>query len=71
VALPSTLFLSRLRVAPATPTAPLAIDNLRYTTASLPPAADVPVPLPAVVIATLLVLGIGHRRAIRARSDVS
>jgi hypothetical protein len=60
VALPANLYLARLRVAPSSGAAPLALDNLRFTTAGVP--ADVPIPLPAVLAAVLVVVGGGYRR---------
>ena len=64
-ALASTLFVARLRIAPQPGTAALAVDNLRFTTAAAPAAADVPIPLPALLAAALLVLGGGYRRLVR------
>jgi hypothetical protein len=62
-ALPPTLFVARLRIAPVPGTGPLAVDNLRFTTAA--PTTDVPIPLPALLAAALLVVGGGYRRLSR------
>jgi hypothetical protein len=65
-ALPSALFLRTLRIAPTTTGAPLAIDNLRFTTATELAGADVPIPLPTLLAAALLVVGTGYRRLVAA-----
>jgi hypothetical protein len=62
VALPASLFLSRVRIAPTMAGAPLGVDNLRFTTAAAPATADVPIPLPALIAAALAVLAGGFRR---------
>jgi hypothetical protein len=66
-AFPSGLFLARLRIAPAPSSSPLAVDNLRFTRAAELQTADVPIPLPAVVAAVMLVLGGGLSRLRRVR----
>jgi hypothetical protein len=71
--LPSALALRTLRVAPATGSDPLAIDNLRFTRilAGPPAQADVPIPVPALLATALLISAAGWRRARRLprRSD--
>jgi hypothetical protein len=67
-ALPSNVVLRKLRIQPVSAAAPLAIDNVRFTTVAPAVNAEAPIPPAAFFAAALAMAAAGARRPRRTRA---